>query len=69
MNDNSSRFGKFTKIWLDDGKIIGAELEHYLLEKARIVGQGRNERNYHIFYFLLRGATSEELKSYVGFLS
>ena len=63
MNDNSSRFGKFTKIWLDDGKIVGAELEHYLLEKARIVGQGRNERNYHIFYFLIRGATEEEIKS------
>ena len=64
MNDNSSRFGKFTKIWLDDGKIIGAELEHYLLEKARIVGQGRNERNYHVFYFLLRGSTPEEKKMY-----
>lgn len=62
MNDNSSRFGKFTKIWFDDGKIVGAELEHYLLEKARLVGQGRNERNYHIFYFLLRGATPEERK-------
>ena len=35
MNDNSSRFGKFTKIWFNDGKIVGAELEHYLLEKAR----------------------------------
>jgi myosin heavy subunit len=62
MNDNSSRFGKFTKIWFDDGKIVGAELEHYLLEKARLVGQGRNERNYHIFYFLLRGASPEERK-------
>ena len=26
MNDNSSRFGKFTKIWMNDGKIVGAEL-------------------------------------------
>ena len=39
MNDNSSRFGKFTKIWFKDGKIIGAELVHYLLEKARLAGQ------------------------------
>eukprot|EP00939_MAST-03C_sp_MAST-3C-sp1_P001014 g1014.t1 len=64
MNDNSSRFGKFTKIWFNDGKVIGAELEHYLLEKARLVNQGRNERNYHIFYFLLRGMNKEERKAY-----
>eukprot|EP00941_MAST-03F_sp_MAST-3F-sp1_P004262 g4262.t1 len=59
MNDNSSRFGKFTKIWFADGEIIGAELEHYLLEKARIADQGSGERNYHIFYFLLRGGKSD----------
>jgi len=64
MNDNSSRFGKFTKIWMDDGKIIGAELEHYLLEKARITGQGKGERNFHIFYFLIRGGTAEEKKEF-----
>ena len=63
MNDNSSRFGKFTKIWFSNGKIIGAEFEHYLLEKARLVDQGKGERNYHIFYFLIRGATDEETKS------
>eukprot|EP00941_MAST-03F_sp_MAST-3F-sp1_P002033 g2033.t1 len=55
MNDNSSRFGKFTKIWFSNGKIIGAELEHYLLEKERLCSQGSGERNYHIFYLLLRG--------------
>ena len=64
MNDNSSRFGKFTKIWFEDGKIIGAELEHYLLEKARITGQGEGERNFHVFYFLIRGATAEEKKEF-----
>jgi len=60
MNDNSSGFGKFTKIWFQDGKIIGAELVHYLLEKARLADQGAGERNYHIFYGLIRGATAEE---------
>eukprot|EP00941_MAST-03F_sp_MAST-3F-sp1_P005336 g5336.t1 len=60
MNDNSSRFGKFTKIWFSDGKIVGAELEHYLLEKARLCGQGSGERSYHIFYNLIRGGTDEE---------
>eukprot|EP00941_MAST-03F_sp_MAST-3F-sp1_P003900 g3900.t1 len=62
MNDNSSRFGKFTKIWFQDGKIVGAELEHYLLEKARICTQGSGERNYHIFYYLLRGGRSGDYK-------
>ena len=50
MNDNSSRFGKFTKIWFSNGKIIGAEFEHYLLEKARLVDQGKGERNYHFLF-------------------
>jgi len=62
MNDNSSRFGKFTKILFKDGKIVGAQLVHYLLEKDRLVNLGFNERNYHVFYFLLRGGSPDELK-------
>eukprot|EP00501_MAST-03F_sp_TOSAG23-6_P001839 GSMAST32.ASY1.ANO1.1917.1 assembled CDS len=61
MNDNSSRFGKFTKIWFNNGKIVGAEMEHYLLEKSRISNQGKGERNYHIFYHLIRGGNSHAL--------
>eukprot|EP00939_MAST-03C_sp_MAST-3C-sp1_P003153 g3153.t1 len=64
MNDNSSRFGKFTKIWFNDGMITGASLEHYLLEKARICSQGKGERNFHSFYFVVRGATAEEKKEF-----
>jgi myosin heavy subunit len=37
-NDNSSRFGKFLKIEYDGGRIIGARMRHYLLEKARVIG-------------------------------
>eukprot|EP01083_Nonionella_stella_P303922 1053909_1 len=37
MNNNSSRFGKFTEI---------------LLEKSRIVLQDINERNYHIQHWI-----------------
>ena len=55
MNDNSSRFGKFLMIWYLDGRIQGAEMTMYLLEKGRIANQGPNERNYHIFYFMLKG--------------
>lgn len=59
-NDNSSRFGKFLKIEYSGGRILGARIRHYLLEKARVVWPNEGERNYHIFYQLTRGATADE---------
>merc|ERR1719234_501094 len=62
-NDNSSRFGKFIRINFDaSGYIAGANIETYLLEKARIIRQAPDERTFHIFYQLLTGA-SQELKN------
>lgn len=56
MNDNSSRFGKFIELQFGgQGTVVGAEMQHYLLEKARIVAQGPGERNYHIFGMLFAG--------------
>ena len=59
-NDNSSRFGKFIEIHFQDGELIGANIETYLLEKVRLVTQSTGERNYHIFYEILDGMTESE---------
>jgi myosin heavy subunit len=65
-NDNSSRFGKFIEIqFTATGKLVGACVDTYLLEKVRLVTQSAGERNYHIFFELLSGAMdSRELSQY-----
>lgn len=60
-NDNSSRFGKFIELLFSPttGQLISASIQTYLLEKVRLITQARGERNYHIFYELLAGLSSQ----------
>nr|AHI45151.1 myosin [Zea mays] len=63
-NNNSSRFGKFVEIQFDkSGKISGAAIRTYLLERSRVCQINSPERNYHCFYFLC-AAPLEDIKSY-----
>ncbi|CAM4661334.1 unnamed protein product [Leuciscus chuanchicus] len=64
-NNNSSRFGKFIQVnYLESGVVRGAVVEKYLLEKSRLVSREKNERNYHVFYYLLVGASEDERREF-----
>merc|ERR1712012_107537 len=53
-NDNSSRFGKFIRIHFNaSGKLSGADMVVYLLEKSRLPYQQPLERCYHAFYNIM----------------
>uniref|UniRef100_A0A158PAE5 Myosin head n=1 Tax=Angiostrongylus cantonensis TaxID=6313 RepID=A0A158PAE5_ANGCA len=55
-NNNSSRFGKFIRIHFSkQGRVASCDIEHYLLEKSRVIRQAPGERCYHIFYQVFSG--------------
>ena len=59
-NDNSSRFGKFIRIHFNSqGKLSGADMVVYLLEKSRLTYQQPLERCYHAFYNLMSDAVPD----------
>lgn len=63
LNDNASRVGRFTELQFNErGRLVGAKMLDYFLEKKRISRSAStpDERNFHIFYQLLAGATVEE---------
>ncbi|XP_030602773.1 unconventional myosin-XIX [Archocentrus centrarchus] len=64
-NNNSSRFGKYIQLQLDRCQLlVGASVQTYLLEKTRVACQPPNERNFHIFYQMMKGATDEQRKEW-----
>lgn len=54
-NLNSSRFGKFSRIMIENKCVVGMEIQYYLLERNRIISQTSGERNYHVFYQMIQG--------------
>ncbi|XP_061368583.1 myosin-6-like isoform X2 [Gastrolobium bilobum] len=63
-NNNSSRFGKFVEIQFDQkGRISGAAIRTYLLERSRVCQVSESERNYHCFYMLC-AASPEDVQKY-----
>ncbi|XP_010447926.1 PREDICTED: myosin-14 isoform X1 [Camelina sativa] len=63
-NNNSSRFGKFVEIQFDQrGRISGAAIRTYLLERSRVCQVSDPERNYHCFYMLC-AAPPEDIKKW-----
>ncbi|XP_062581108.1 unconventional myosin-X-like [Saccostrea cucullata] len=63
MNHNSSRFAKFLQLSFgEDGRVIGAIVRDYMLEKCRVVARTPNcqEGNFHIFYALFAGLSEKE---------
>ncbi|KAG9310142.1 glycosyltransferase family 2 protein [Chiua virens] len=61
FNPNASRFGKYTELqFTDKGRLCGIKSLDYYLERNRVAAVPSGERNFHIFYYLMAGASSEE---------
>ncbi|ORX93498.1 hypothetical protein K493DRAFT_338238 [Basidiobolus meristosporus CBS 931.73] len=60
-NVNASRYGNYTEIQFNErGRVIGAKILDYLLEKSRVTNSTMDNANFHVFRCLLSGISVEE---------
>lgn len=60
-NNNSSRFGKLIRLQKQ------VKIETFLLETSRVTDQGKDEQNFHVFYYLLAGNNLQLSNSYINY--
>ncbi|KAI8368723.1 chitin synthase-domain-containing protein [Blakeslea trispora] len=61
INENASCSAKYLSLQFNErGRMLGAKFSNYTLDKSRIVNASGDERNFHIFYYILFGSSSEE---------
>lgn len=60
-NANASRFGRYTELQFSDkGRLTGLKGLEYFLEKSRVSSAPAGERNFHVFHYLVAGASPDE---------
>ncbi|CAF0706559.1 unnamed protein product [Brachionus calyciflorus] len=56
FNSNSTRFANLFELkYNQDGILVGAKMNDFMLEKSRVLLDFPNERNFLIFYYMLAG--------------
>lgn len=61
-NNNSSRFVKWLNFQLEGDRLIGCQIQQYLLEGTRVCSVGKGERTYHVFFQMLQARRSPLLE-------
>ncbi|EJU06309.1 hypothetical protein DACRYDRAFT_19523 [Dacryopinax primogenitus] len=63
-NPSATRFGKYLELHFgENGRVSGAQVLTFGLDKSRLLRLTHDERTYHVFYQLIAGATPEERDS------
>ncbi|KAJ8935958.1 hypothetical protein NQ318_015793 [Aromia moschata] len=59
-NSESSRIGQFIEVQVTDGALYRTKIHCYFLDQTRVIRPLPGEKNYHIFYQMLAGLSTEE---------